>query len=98
MRLRFTAEMIEENGNRVSMPVEVETAVPNLGEFGDKSLFYEIFDRYERAVLEVHNQAAEGITESYLNAASTNKGGKREKGIEAKIGRIFIEIAKGWNY
>ena len=41
MRLRFTAEMIGDNGERVSMPIEVETAVPNPEEFGDKSRFYE---------------------------------------------------------
>ena len=48
MRLRFTAEMTDDNGERVSMPVEIETAVPNPEEYGDKSRFYEIFDRYEK--------------------------------------------------
>ena len=96
MRLRFTAEMIDDNGERVSMPIEVETAVPNPEEFGDKSLFHEIFDRYERAALEARNQAAEEITESYLNAATAlkkgaAKGKKRE--IEAEIGRISVENA-----
>ncbi len=43
MRLRFTAEMIGDNGERVSMPIEVETAVPNPEEFGDKSRFYQIW-------------------------------------------------------
>jgi hypothetical protein len=55
MRLRFTAEMIADNGERVSMPIEIETAVPNPEEFGDKSRFYEIFDRYERAAPEARN-------------------------------------------
>lgn len=75
MRLRFTAEMIDERGEQVSQPVEIETAVPNLEEYGDKSRFYEIFDRYEKAALEVRNQAAREITESYLNAASALKKG-----------------------
>ena len=46
MRLRFTAEMIGDNGERVSMPIEIETAVPNPEEFGDKSRFYEILHQF----------------------------------------------------
>ena len=42
MRLRFTAEMINDKGERVSMPIELETAVPNPEEYGDKSRFYSI--------------------------------------------------------
>lgn len=83
MRLRFTAEMIDDNGERVSMPIEVETTVPNPEEYGDKSRFYEIFDQYEKAALEARNQAAEEITESYLNAATALKKG-RKKGKGAK--------------
>ncbi|MBR0281513.1 MAG: hypothetical protein IJQ81_07970 [Oscillibacter sp.] len=40
MRLRFTAEMIDDNGERVSKPVEIETSVPNPEKYGDKSCFY----------------------------------------------------------
>ena len=83
MRLRFTAEMTDDNGERVSMPVEIETAVPNPEEYGDKSRFYEIFDRYEKAAPEARNQAAEEITESYLNAATALKKG-RQKGKSGK--------------
>ena len=79
MRLRFTAEMIGDNGERVSMPIEVETSVPNPEEFGDKSRFYEIFDQYEKAALEARNQAAEEITESYLNAATASKKGRKKE-------------------
>lgn len=75
MRLRFTAEMIDDRGERICQPVKIETAVPNLEEYGDKSRFYEIFDQYEKAALEVRNQAAKEITESYLNAASALKKG-----------------------
>ena len=65
------------------MPIEVETAVPNPEEYGDKSRFYEIFDQYEKAALEARNQAAEEITERYLNAATALKKG-RKKGKGAK--------------
>ena len=83
MCLRFRAEIIDDNGERVSKPVEIETEVPNSEEYGDKSRFYEIFDQYERAALESRNQAAEEITESYLNAATALKKW-RKKGNDAK--------------
>ena len=79
MRLRFTAEMIDDDGERVSMPVEIETTVPNPEEYGDKSRFYEIFDRYEKAALEARNQAAAKITQSYLNAATASKKGRKKE-------------------
>lgn len=83
MRLRFTAEMIDDNGERISNPVEMEAAVPNLEEYGEKSRFYEIFDRYEKSALEMRNQVAEEITQSYLNAATGLKKG-RKKGESAR--------------
>ena len=50
MRLRFTAEMIDDNGERVSRPIEVETAVPNPEEFGDKSSTDMKERRWKRAI------------------------------------------------
>ena len=83
MRLGFTAEMIDDNGERVSMPAEIETAVPNPEEYGDKSRFYETFDPYEIAALEARNQAAEEIAERCLIAAvALKKGLKKEKDVK----------------
>ena len=65
--------MIDDNGECISTPVEVETAVPNLEKYGDKGRFCEIFDLYEKEAPEAHNQVAEGITGGYLNAAAASK-------------------------
>ena len=91
MRLRFTAEMIDDDGERVSTPAEIETAVPNPGAHGDKRRFYEIFEQYEKATPEVRNQTAEEIRQDYPNAVTTLKRKRHE--IEAENGRIFIENA-----
>jgi hypothetical protein len=40
---------------------------------------YEIFDRYEKAALEARNQAAAKITQSYLNAATASKKGRKKE-------------------
>ena len=96
MKLRFTAELIDDNGELVSRRTEVETTVPKLEEYGERSRFYEVFDRYEKSALEARNQAAVEITQSYLNAAAVlKKGAKdgRKREIEAEIGRISVENA-----
>ena len=77
MKLRFTAELIDDNGELVCRRTEVETTVPKLEEYGERTRFYEVFDRYEKSALEARNQAAMEITQSYLNAAAALKKGRK---------------------
>ena len=48
MKVRFIAEIVEDNGNIVKTPVTVETDVPDISEFTDPTEFYTVFDRFER--------------------------------------------------
>ena len=58
---------------------EIEREIPNINEYGKPEEFYEIFDRYEKPVIEARNQIAEEITQEYLLAASeaAKKGAKK---------------------
>ena len=58
MKIRFTAEIIDDNGNVLKNPVSVETKVPDLTDFNCPSEFLKVFDRYERPVIEARNQIA----------------------------------------
>ena len=81
MKVRFTAGIIDDRGEIVKTPVTVETAVPDVTEFTEPTEFYQVFDRFERPVIEARNQAAEEIAKRYLEEASFLKGGERgEKG------------------
>lgn len=81
MKIRLYAEIIDDNGNKVTKPIEVEAAIPDIKEFGNQDEFCQIFDRYERPVLEARNQLGREITNEYLNQAAqaVKKGVKRGK-------------------
>lgn len=85
MKIRLYAEIIDDNGNKVIKPVEVETEIPDIKEFGKKEEFYQIFDRYERPVLEARNQLGREITKEYLNQAAetAKKRAKKRKSAES---------------
>ena len=44
MKIRFTAEIIDDNGNVFKNPVSVETKVPDLTDFNCPSEFLKVFD------------------------------------------------------
>ena len=70
MKVRFSAEIIDDNGERIRMPVAAEVEVPNIREYSNASEFYKLFDRYERPVIEARNQIASEITKDYLTEAA----------------------------
>ena len=76
MKVRFTAEIIDDNGNVLKAPVAVETTVPDLTEYNCPSEFLKVFDRYERPVIEARNQIASEITKEYLEEAAFLKDRK----------------------
>ena len=73
MKVRLMAEITDNNGKKVMKPIEIETEVPDIEEFGDKSQFYEVFDRYEKPVLAAHTQFMEELTKRYMNEAAALK-------------------------
>ena len=76
MKIRFTAEIIDDNGNVLKNPVSVETKVPDLTDFNCPSEFLKVFDQYERPVIEARNQIASEITKDYLEEAAFLKDRK----------------------
>ncbi len=80
MRVRFIAEITDDDGKIMKAPVSVETNVPDITEFSRPSEFYKVFDRYERPVIEARNQIALEVTKDYLEEAAFLKyGGKESK-------------------
>ncbi len=78
MKVRFIAEIIDENGGAVKAPVTVETDVPDTSEFTDPSQFHQVFDRFEKPVIEARNQIASEIAKDYLEQAAFLKDGRKE--------------------
>ena len=66
MKIRFIAEITDEQGKLLKVPVNVETEVPEITEFENPEDFYETFDKFEKPVIEARNQIAQEITKDYL--------------------------------
>lgn len=73
MRVRLMAEIIDDNGEKLIKPVEIEAKIPDIEEFGNRAQFYEVFDRYEQPVLEARTQLLEELTKGYLDEAAAIK-------------------------
>lgn len=70
MKVRFVAEILDDNGNPIKAPVKVETDVPDVSEFTTPAEFYSVFDRFEKPVVEARNQIASEIARDYLDEAA----------------------------
>jgi len=70
MKVRFTAEIVDDDGEVRKAPVRAEADVPEITEFTSPSEFYKVFDRFERPVIEARNQVAAEVTKDYLEEAA----------------------------
>ncbi len=80
MKVRFIAEIVDDNGEVTKAPVSIETDVPHITEFSRPSEFYKVFDRFERPVIEARNQIAAEVTKEYLEEAAFLKCEGKEPG------------------
>ena len=53
MKMKLKAEIIDEKGKVITK--EIETEIPEVTEFGDPENFYEVFNRFEKPVIEARN-------------------------------------------
>lgn len=82
MKVKFTAEIIDDNGNVVGKRTSEEGGIPSLEDFdlSTKEGFLRDFDALEKAVMAARNQIGEEITEEALGSAS--KKNSTPKGAE----------------
>ena len=73
MKLRFTAQVIDDDGSEYVSPSIVETDIPNEEEYLDGSNFMEVFGTAERNGIPARNEAANTAMGKYLNAVSVKK-------------------------
>jgi hypothetical protein len=73
MKMKITVEIENAEGATEIKPVVVDTEIPEFAEFTGPDNFREVFDRCERSVLKIRNQAAEIAIEEYLTELSKKK-------------------------
>jgi hypothetical protein len=66
MKLRITADIIDDDGNVVVKPTSAGVDIPEFEQFINGTNFLDTFDQYERPVLKARNEVLSGITEQYL--------------------------------
>ena len=78
MEIEMNVKMTDKKGNVITRIIRTE--VPEVTEFGNPEEFYEIFDRFERPVIQARNQIGEELTKIYLEEAvkASKKGAKPE--------------------
>lgn len=72
MRVKITAEIIDEDGNVIGRRTREADGIPAVEKFdlSTREGFLRDFDVLERAVLQARNEIGEDITEEILEAAS----------------------------
>ena len=75
MKVRFTAEIIDDAGKVVKSRMKESNGMPGLEEFdlSTEEGFLRDFDQLERAILAARNQIGKDITEDVLSAAAAKK-------------------------
>ena len=91
MKIKMKAEITDEYGNVITKEIEAE--VPDVTEFGNPEEFYEIFDRFEKPVIEARNQLGEKKSQKHILKKLSEllkKGRTGDCEIEGEIGRITV--------
>ena len=75
MKVRFTAEIIDDAGKVVKNRIREADGIPSLEKFdlSTEEGFLRDFDQLERGILVARNQIGKDITEDFLSAAATKK-------------------------
>lgn len=82
MKVRFTAEIIDDEGNVVENRIRETNGIPSPETFdlSTEEGFLRDFDGLEQAILTARNQIGKDITEGVLSVASAKK--KRLRSVE----------------
>ena len=75
MKVRITAEIIDDAGKVVKNRIREADGIPSLEKFdlSTEEGFLRDFDQLERGILVARNQIGKDITEDFLSAAATKK-------------------------
>jgi len=79
MKMQIIVNIKNEDGSELTEPTTIEVDIPEVEAFTGPKVFDEVFDKYERGVLEARNGVVEEATEKYLSeVAKKNSVGVRD--------------------
>jgi hypothetical protein len=84
MKVQITVNIKNDDGTCGAESTKIEVEVPNYEAFTGPEQFGEVFDQYERKVLEARNAVVEAATENYLSEMAKKKHSQRQRNWEEK--------------
>jgi len=82
--MRISVAIENEDGSAFADPTTIEVSVPEVEAFTSPKVFDQVFDQYERKVLEARNDVVEEATEKYLSAVGEKKRSRSERAGEER--------------
>ena len=73
MKMRISVTIENEDESAFTEPTTMEVSIPGVEAFTGPEVFDEVFDQYERKVLETRNGVVEEATGKYLSAVGKKK-------------------------
>ena len=96
MKMRITVTIENEDESVFTEPTTTEVSIPGEEAFTGPQVFDQIFDQYERGVLEARNGVVEEATEKYLSEVAKKaqvelnvQGGNLKESQESQKGMCF---------
>ena len=73
MKMRITVNIENDENTEAVESTVTELNIPNFEAFTGPDTFGEVFDQYERKVLEARNEVVKAATEKYLDGMAKKK-------------------------
>jgi len=77
MKMRILVTMENEDESAVTEATSVVIPIPDIEAFTGPDVFDQIFDQYERRVLEARKRVVEQATQKYLSEVAKKKSSRR---------------------
>jgi len=84
MKIQMIVNIKNDDGTIGAESATIEVEVPNYEAFTGPEQFGEIFDQYERRVLEARNAVVKAATENYLSEMTKKNHSQRQRNREEK--------------
>jgi hypothetical protein len=78
MKIQMIVHIKKDDGTFESDSTAIEVDVPNYEAFTGPENFGEVFDQYERRVLEARNEVVKSATEKYLDGMAQKKHSQKQ--------------------
>ena len=79
MKIQMIVHMKNDDGTLGAESTTIEVDVPNYEAFTGPEQFGEVFDQYERKVLEARKDVVKSVTEKYLDGMAQKKHSQKQR-------------------